>query len=65
MLTPAAIYITELPEAERQDWQIAARSLIGAAEHQDLIIRAHIDVLRAIHRNEASSLRYRGKINVG
>ena len=34
-LKDAATYITELPEDERQrhEWQKAARSLIGAAEH--------------------------------
>ena len=58
-LKDAATYITELPEDERQrqEWQKAARSLIGAAEHQDLIIQAHIDVLRAIPRNEAKPQR--------
>jgi hypothetical protein len=53
-LRDAATYITELPEAERQECQIAARSLIAAAEHQDLIMQAYIDVLSAIHRSEAS-----------
>jgi hypothetical protein len=54
-LKDAATYITELPEDERQrqEWQKAARSLIGAAEHQDLFIQAHIDMLRAIPRNQA------------
>src|ERR1700734_1427703 len=48
-LKDAATYITELPEDERrrQEWQKAARSLLGAAEHQDLLTQAHIDVLRA------------------
>jgi hypothetical protein len=58
-LKDAATYITELPEDERQrqEWQKAAPSLIGAAEHQDLIIQAHIDMLRAIPRNEAKPQR--------
>ena len=66
-LKDAATYITELPEDERQrhEWQKAARSLIGAAEHPDLIIQAHIDVLRAIPRNEASSPIPIGTISVG
>jgi intergrase/recombinase len=66
-LKDAATYITELPEDERQrqEWQKAARSLIGAAEHRDLIIQAHIDVLRAIPRNEASSPIPIGTISVG
>jgi hypothetical protein len=64
-LRDAAAYITELPEADRQEWQIAARSLIDAAEHQDLIMQAHIDVLRAIHRNEANSPISIGKMSVG
>jgi hypothetical protein len=64
-LRDAATYITELPEAERQECQIAARSLMDAAENQDLIMQAHIDVLRAIHRNEASSPIPIGKITVG
>jgi hypothetical protein len=51
-LRDAATYITELPDAKPQEWQIAARSLIDAAGHQDLIMQAHINVLRAIHRNE-------------
>ena len=54
-LKDAATYITELPEEERQrqEWQKAARSLLGAAQHQDLITQAHINMLRAIPRNEA------------
>jgi hypothetical protein len=39
-LRDAATYIAELPEAERQECQIAARSLIDAAERQDLIMQA-------------------------
>jgi hypothetical protein len=54
-LRDAATHIAELPEAEREEWQIAARSLIDAAEHPDRIMQAHIDVLRALHRNEAAS----------
>jgi hypothetical protein len=66
-LKDAATYITELPEDERrrQEWQKAARSLLGAAEHQDLLTQAHIDVLRAIPRNQASSPIPIGKIRVG
>jgi hypothetical protein len=66
-LKDAATYITELPEDERQrpEWQKAARSLLGAAEHQDLITQAHIDMLRAIPRNRASSPIPIGKIRVG
>src|ERR1700683_4021108 len=66
-LKDAATYITELPEDERQrqEWQKAARSLIGAAEHPHLHIQAHVDVLRAIPRNQASSPIPIGKISVG
>ena len=66
-LKDAATYITELPEDERQrqEWQKAARSLLDAAEHQDLLTQAHIDVLRAIPRNEASAPIPIGKISVG
>jgi hypothetical protein len=53
-LRDAATYITELPKAQQQGWQLAARSLISAAASQDLVMQAHIDVLRAIHRNKAS-----------
>jgi hypothetical protein len=63
-LRDAATYIAELPEAERQQCQIAAQSLIDAAERQDLIMQALIDVLRAIHRNEANSPIPIGKISV-
>ena len=54
-LKDAATYITELPEDERrrQEWQKAARSLLGAAQHQNLITQAHINMLRAIPCNEA------------
>jgi hypothetical protein len=64
-LRDAATYITELPEAERRECQIAAQSLMDAAEHQDLIKQAYIDVLRAIHRNEASPPIPIGKTSVG
>jgi hypothetical protein len=64
-LRDAATYITELPEAERQECQIAAQSLIDAAEHQDLIKQAYIDVLRAIRCNEVSPPIPIGKTSIG
>jgi hypothetical protein len=64
-LRDAATYITELPEAERQECQIAAQSLIDAAEHQDLIKQAYIDVLRAIRCNEVSPPIPIGKTGIG
>jgi hypothetical protein len=52
-LRDAAAYVGTLPEAEQQaaEWKSAARSLIEAATHRDLLVLAHIDMLKALNRH--------------
>ena len=52
-LRDAAAYVGTLPEAEQQatEWKSAARSLIKAAKHRDLLVLAHIDMLKALNRH--------------
>jgi hypothetical protein len=50
-LQDAAEYIMALPKAEQNplEWQTAIQCLIGAAEGRDSMMRARIDVLRALN----------------
>jgi hypothetical protein len=52
-LRDAATYVGTLPEAEQQatKWKSAARSLIEAAKNRDLLVLAHIDMLKALNRH--------------
>jgi hypothetical protein len=52
-LRDAAAYVGTLPEAEQQatEWKSAARSLIEAAKNRDLLVLAHIDMLKALNRH--------------
>jgi hypothetical protein len=51
-LRDAAAYVGTLPEVEQQatEWKSAARSLVEAAKHRDLLVPAHIDMLKALNR---------------
>ena len=52
-LRDAAEHVQQLPKTEQQadEWQIAVRSLIGAAEGRDFIMHAHVGMMRALNRN--------------
>lgn len=60
-LRDAATYIVALPKAEQRHpaWQLAAATLLEAAEGRDFIMHARIAVLRALNRDRPAPPRAR------
>jgi hypothetical protein len=60
-LRDAATYLTRLPKAEQEHpaWQLAAATLLDAAEGRDFLMHARISVLRALNRDRPVPARVR------